>query len=1073
MNVRTFFALAFLPVSVSAFAATAVDFDRQVRPILSDNCFACHGPDEKQRMLGIHFDTKEGAFAKPGVIVPGDSAHSKMYLRISNPNEAMRMPPVSSGHKLTPAQIDTIKAWIDSGAKWETHWSFVPPVRPELPAVKNESWVRTPIDRFVLARLEKENLAPSPETDTATLLRRVTFDLTGLPPTPAELNAFLADTSSNAYEKVVDRLLASPHYGERMSVPWLDLARYSDTHGYHIDSAREMWPWRDWVIQAFNHNMPYDQFTVEQIAGDLLPNSTQAQQIATGFNRNHMINFEGGAIPEEYQNEYIVDRIEATSTTWLGITLGCARCHDHKYDPLTQKDFYSFGAFFNAVPEEGLDGYKGNAKPFLQLPNTQQTATKDLLSKFIKQKDEQLLQAQAAWERQQREMPVADITSGLIAEYPFDDSLADRLHSDASPKLLNGKLEYVNGLAARAADFDAEPQVSYGSIGAFSTTKPFTLTFWVKADGPSGMELFQRYASSPPTLPIPSAENATAKPPTPEPTAHPSHDRQGVLSSGYEIALDYCAKNTCNVIVRLRDKGVDSGIEVKSQKGAALEAWSHLSITYDGSGKAKGIQIYVDGQAVPVDVIRDQPLNVVFDKGDLQTGNKEWGTPFKGQLSDLRFYDRRLYANEVSELGLFGPLHKVLDVPEARRSEAQQKWLRDYFVASVANPLEKQEKQDLATLKRGFDQLNREIPSTMVMSDMAKPRDTFVLKRGDYRLQGDKVTPNTPIVLPALPSDAPRNRLTLAKWIVDPANPLTPRVAVNHFWQMYFGLGLVKTAEDFGSQGDPPSNQALLDWLATEFLQSKWDVKAMQRLIVTSAVYRQASKVTPEQFEKDPENRLLARGPRFRLPAEMIRDNALFVSGLINDKIGGPSVLPYQPKGLWEEMAFGGDFSAQTYEQSHGADLYRRSMYTFWKRTVPYPGLNTFDAPDREKCSARRTITNTPLQALLLMNDPTYLEASRTLAQRDLTEAPANETERVRWAFRLITDRDPSPKEAEILTKLYEKERTHYETHKDAAQKLLTIGESKPDTRFEPVELAAWTMVASTILNMDETVTKN
>jgi hypothetical protein len=442
-------------------------------------------------------------------------------------------------------------------------------------------------------------------------------------------------------------------------------------------------------------------------------------------------------------------------------------------------------------------------------------------------------------------------------------------------------------------------------------------------------------------------------------------------------------------------------------------------------------------------------------------------------LSDLRFYDRRLYANEVLELGLLGPLRKMLDVPVSRRSEAQRDWLRDYFVANVANPLEKQQKKDLATLNRGLDQLNREIPSTMVMAEMEKPRDTFVLKRGDYRNPTDKVLPNTPGVLPPLPADAPRNRLTLANWIVDPANPLTARVAVNHFWQMYFGIGLVKTAEDFGSQGDPPANQDLLDWLAVEFVQSKWDVKAMQRLIVTSAVYRQASKVTPELFEKDPENRLMARGPRFRLPAEMIRDNALSVSGLINDKIGGPSVLPYQPKGLWEEMAFGGDFSAQTYEQSHGADLYRRSMYTFGKRTVPYPGLNTFDAPDREKCSARRTITNTPLQALLLMNDPTYLEAARALAQRDLKEAPAKDEERIRYAFRLVNDRDPSAKESDVLSRLYQKERDHYAAHKDAAQKLITIGESKPDTRFEPAELAAWTMVASTILNMDETVTKN
>jgi hypothetical protein len=1045
MRASPWFALALAAVTLPlpAAVAPAVDFDRQVRPILSDNCFTCHGPDEKQRMMGLHFDTKEGAFGKPGVIVPGDSAHSKMYLRISNPNDAMRMPPVSSGHKLTLAQIETIKTWIDSGAKWERHWAFVAPVRPELPAVKQAAWVRTPIDRFVLAKLESQGLAPSPEADKATLLRRVTFDLTGLPPTLNEVQAFLSDQSADAYEKVVDRLIASPHYGERMAVPWLDLARYADTHGYHIDSAREMWPWRDWVINAFNANMPYDQFTVEQIAGDMLPNATEQQKIATGFNRNHMINFEGGAIPEEYQNEYIVDRIEATSTAWLGITLGCARCHDHKYDPLTQKDFYSFGAFFNGVPEEGLDGYKGNAKPFLQLPSEQQTAMKELLSKAIKQKDAELLQSQSAWERQQREMPVADVTSGLVAEYPLDDSLADRLHSDSTAKLLNGKLEYVAGLEGRAADFDAEPQVSYGNVGAFSSAKPFAVSFWVKADGPSGMAILQHFDKSP---------------------------KEG---AGFEIALDYCAKNGCDVIVRLRDKGPESGIEVKSQRGATLEAWSHLTVAYDGSGKAKGVQIYVDGQSVPVDIVRDQSLNVNFDKGELQTGNKEWGTPLKGQLSDLRFYDRRLYANEVLELGLLGPMHKVLDVPVERRSKEQSKWLRDYFVAHVANPLEKQQKQDFDTLSRGFEQFNREIPSTMVMAEMARPRDTFVLKRGDYRTPGDKVLPNTPGVLPPLPADAPRNRLTLAKWIVDPANPLAARVAVNHFWQMYFGIGLVKTAEDFGSQGDPPANQELLDWLATEFLQSKWDVKAMQRLIVTSAVYRQASKVTPELFEKDPENRLMARGPRFRLPAEMIHDNALFVSGLINDKIGGPSVLPYQPKGLWEEMAFGGDFSAQTYVQSHGPDLYRRGMYTFWKRTVPFPGLNTFDAPDREKCSARRTITNTPLQALLLMNDPTYLEAARALAQRDLKEAPANEEQRIRYAFRLVTERDPSPKESDVLSKLYEKERTHYEAHKDAAEKLIAIGESKPDAHLEPAELAAWTMVASTILNMDETVTKN
>ncbi|HEY3937297.1 MAG TPA: DUF1553 domain-containing protein [Bryobacteraceae bacterium] len=1037
------FALALGAGQVLPAATPSVDFDRQVRPILSDNCFACHGPDEKKRMLGLHFDTKEGAFGRPGVIVPGDSAHSKMYLRVSNPNEAMRMPPVSSGRKLTAAQIETIKSWIDSGAKWETHWSFTPPVRPALPAVTNAAWVRTPVDRFVLAKLEKEKLAPSPEADKPTLLRRVTFDLTGLPPTPAELKAFLNDPSPNAYEKVVDRLLASPHYGERMAVPWLDLARYSDTHGYHIDSAREMWPWRDWVIQAFNRNMPYDEFTVEQIAGDMLPNATQAQRIATGFNRNHMINFEGGAIPEEYQNEYIVDRIEATSTTWLGITLGCARCHDHKYDPLTQKDFYSFGAFFNGIAEKGLDGYKGNAVPFLQLPSEKQTEIKNRLLAAIKQQDAEIATAQSAWEQQQREMPVSDVTYGLTAEYPFEDSLADRLHPDAPAKALTGKITYSDGRANRAVDLDEEPNLSYGNSGAFSGTKPFSIAFWLKPDGPSGMALLQKYAQSPKT------------------------------GAGYEIALDYCSKRNCNVIVRLRENGPDSGIEVRTLRGAALETWNHVLVTYDGSGQAKGVQVYIDGRGIPVEILRNQPVTASFDKGDLETGNKDWGTPLKGALADLRLYDRRLYANEALELGLLSPLHTVLQTSRDRRSEGQQKWLRGYFLTEVANGLERQLNRDDETLNRGLAQLNREIPSTMVMAEMAKPRATFILKRGDYRMPLDQVTPNTPAVLPPLPADAPRNRLSLAKWIVDPANPLAARVAVNHFWQMYFGVGIVKTSEDFGSQGDPPSNQELLDWLATEFISTHWDVKAMQRLIVTSAVYRQSSRVTPELLERDPENRLMARGPRFRLAAEMIRDNALSVSGLLNDKLGGPSVFPYQPKGLWEEMAFGGDFSAQKYEQSHGADLYRRSLYTFIKRSVPAPGLNTFDAPDREKCSARRTITNTPLQALLLMDDPTYLEAARALAQRDLTSAGPSETDRVRYAFRLATERDPSPQENDLLCKLYQKERDHYSTDQKAAEKLLSIGESKPDPKLAPAELAAWTLVTSTILNMDETVTKN
>ncbi|MBV9671019.1 MAG: DUF1553 domain-containing protein, partial [Acidobacteriales bacterium] len=668
--------------------------------------------------------------------------------------------------------------------------------------------------------------------------------------------------------------------------------------------------------------MPYDQFTIEQIAGDMLPHATQSQIIATGFNRNHMINFEGGAIPEEYQNEYIVDRIEATSTTWLGVTLGCARCHDHKYDPLRQKDFYAFGAFFNSVPEQGLDGYSGNAFPFLQLPDKKQAEMKTALLKAIKEKDDEIWAAESAWEQHERQSSTSDIRSGLVAEYSFNDSLSNELKPASSGKVVNGKLTYADARVGRAAELSEEPQLSFGNAGALNSSSPFSISLWVQPKGPSGMTVLQRYEISPKT------------------------------GAGYELAIDYCKKDTCDVIVRLRNSGPESGIEVKSKEGLAFSKWNHLTISYDGSGRAKGIQVFLDGRNVGTSVVLDKLPATSFDKGELQIGNKEWGTPFKGELADLRFYDRRIYAEEANELGLSNPLHTVLEIPKDRRTPEQTAWLRQYFAKEAGNPAEKQLAIDYTSLELGLKQLNGEIPSTMVMTEAEKvrgaetarpeefgdhgdagagaaktaavlpvdrethsdlvmagfdePRETYVLRRGDYRNRGDKVEPNTPAVLPPLPKDAPRNRLTLAKWLVDPGNPLTARVAVNHLWQMVFGIGIVKTSEDFGSQGDPPSNQELLDWLATEFIRTKWNVKAIERLIVTSALYRQVSKVTPEMLERDPENRLLARGPRFRLPAEMVRDNALEVSGLINSKIGGKSVSPYQPKGLWEEMAFGG-----------------------------------------------------------------------------------------------------------------------------------------------------------------------
>jgi hypothetical protein len=647
-------------------------------------------------------------------------------------------------------------------------------------------------------------------------------------------------------------------------------------------------------------------------------------------------------------------------------------------------------------------------------------------------------------------MAAADVKAGMTAEFTFADPA--KSSPSKNVQIISGKPKFVAGHDGPALDLMQEGQVSFGNVGAFDSAKPFTIALWVRAGGPSGMAVLQKYDKSP---------------------------KEG---AGYEIALDYCSKGNCNVIVRMRGADRNASLEVKSKEGVRfedddngepVERWNHVAVSYDGSGRAKGVQIYIDGRSVKTVVNRDELGTASFAAGEMQTGNKEWGTPFKGSLGDLRFYNRRLYTTEAYQLGLLYPLANLLAIPEEKRTDEQKKWVRDYFLKEGGNPAEQQLAIDEKSLKLGLDEIKWEIPSTMVMREMDKPRDTYVLARGDYRNKGEKVEPNTPAILPPLPKDAPRNRLTLAKWLVDPANPLTARVAVNHFWQMYFGLGIVKTSEDFGSQGDPPSNQDLLDWLATEFIARHWDIRAMQRLIVTSATYRQGSKVTPEMIEKDPENRLLARGPRFRLPAEMVRDNALAVSGLINEKIGGPSVSPYQPKGLWEEMAFGGDFSAQKYDQSHGADLYRRSMYTFWKRTVPYPSLNTFDAPDREKCTARRGTTNTPLQALVLMNDPTYVEAARALAERDLKEAGPTAEQRIRHAFRLATERDPTPQEMAILNGLYKKEMAHYDTDRKAAEKLISVGESKRSPKDDPAELAAWTMVSSTILNMDETITKN
>lgn len=1054
-----FLAGAALLAAGAASETGKVDFTRDVRPILSDKCFACHGPDEAGRQAGLRLDTREGAFADRGgrpAIVPGDPASSLLLQRITHKSEALRMPPRSAGPRLTDKEVDLIRRWIEEGAEWRTHWAYVAPVRPPVPDVKLKGWPRNPIDHFILAELERRNLKPAPEADPATLLRRLSLDLAGLPPTPEELARFLADRAPDAYERQVERLLASPRYGERLAMEWLDLARYADTHGYHIDSHRDMWPWRDWVIAAFNRNMPYDQFTIEQLAGDLLPNPAREQLIATGFNRNHMINFEGGAIEEEYLVEYVVDRVETTGTVWLGSTLGCARCHDHKYDPFSQKDFYRLFAFFNTVNEKGLDGRAGNAQPVLQLPTPEQEQRLKQIQAEFEAKEQAFPKQEAEnlfenWRRTRGGSMPAPSREDLIAHYEFEGSLVDTSGGYRHGSTARGEVIYSSGRVGTSAELNGETHVRFGDAGNFEANRPFSLALWVQTTGYPAAVILQKIEDS--------------------------ETRRGFQLEADEAVPLPPLKRAQHLRFRLIHRWPEEVAEIRT-RDMVLQDWRHVAINYDGSGEASGLRLFIDGEAREVVIVRDNLGGSIRNDAPLEAGSpRASARAFKGRIDDLRLYGRQLEPAEVLQLAREEPIRAMLTgrTPRPRREADAQAYdarLRDYFLRFEApEPLRKLY-LEIQALKEAKRKLDSQILTTMVMAEMERPRETHVLGRGDYRNLGEKVTPGVPAALPPMPAGAPANRLGLAQWLVDSSNPLTARVTVNRLWQMFFGTGLVKTAEDFGSQGEAPSHPELLDWLATEFIRTGWDVKAMVRLIVTSAAYRQSSRATPELIELDPENRLLARGPRFRLKAELIRDNALAISGLLNPAIGGPSVFPYQPPGIWEEVAYGDYFTAQTYTPSTGADLYRRSMYTFWKRTAPPPSLVTFDAPDREKCIARRARTNTPLQALVLLNDPTYVEAARAFAERLIREAGRDPARRIDHAFRLALARPASPRERQLLRNLAARQLAHYRGDPEAARKLLAVGESRPEPSLDAAELAAWTTVASVILNLDETISK-
>jgi hypothetical protein len=1037
-------AAALLLATGSIFGADRpVEFNRDVRPILSDKCFLCHGPDAAAKKIPLRLDSEAAAKADLGgrrAIVEGDPAASNLVKRITAEKPGTRMPPVQSGLKLADSEIETLKSWVEQGAKWQKHWSLIAPAHVAPPQVGNAQWARNGIDHFVLNQLERVNLQPSPEADRETLIRRVSLDLTGLPPPPGDIDAFLKDKSAKAYERVVDRLLASPSYGERMAVRWLDAARYADSNGYQYDGERVMWRWRDWVIDSFNRNQPFDQFTIEQIAGDLLPNATLDQKIATGFNRNHRANTEDGIIPEEYAVEYVVDRLETTSTVFLGLTLGCARCHNHKYDPFSQKEFYQFFAYFNNVPELGRAMKYGNSPPVLAAPTSDQQKQLALLNQRIDREKSVLESQRAVVEREQQswERSLAGQPDeywfpgrGLTASFTFDAP-------SGAVEEKSGALTYRGGRIANAAVFDGSTFVQAGNAGNFEIDDRFTLSAWIYADANPDGSVMSRMV-------------------------------EGPKGKGYGVHLD-----SGKVHVNLTSNYADDAIRLETEQTLEPKRWHHITVTYTGSRMAEGVKVYVNGAAAPVKVLLDtlyrpfrnagKPFREPFRIG------AGWGAArrFRGSIDDVRIYDRVLDPEETAALAVGEPLNQIAKKPRSERSTAAQRQLDSFFRQNVAKAPVREAWKNLAALELERESLERTFPTVMVMAESEKPKDTFLLVRGAYDKPGERVQPGVPEVLHPLRPDGRNNRLALAKWLVDPANPLTARVTVNRFWQLYFGAGLVKTIEDFGVQGDLPSHPQLLDWLATEFIRTGWDVKAMQKLIVMSAAYRQSSKAPAELVARDPENRLLARGPRQRLAPEMVRDQALFAAGLLTNKIGGPSVKPYQPDGLWKELSM----QDMDYVQSKGADLYRRGLYTFWKRTIPPPMMVNFDAANREACVVRETRTNTPLQALNLMNDITFVEAARFIAQRMLKQGGDDDTSRLAYGFRLLTARIPGPAEMQVMRKNLNFHRDYFNSQPERAHSLLKQGDSPRDPALKPSELAAYASVASLMLNLDEVVTK-
>lgn len=1001
-----------------ALAQNKIDFQRNIRPILSDNCFQCHGPDSKTRMAGLRLDQKDAVLEvrkRGAAIVPGKPAESLLVQRITETAPAKRMPPEYSHKSLTPQQIAMVKSWVEAGAPWKEHWAYSAPVKPALPAVKTSGWAKTPIDRFVLARLEKEGLSPAPTASKRTLIRRVALDLTGLPPTPAETEAYLNDASPAAYEQMVDRYLASPHYGEHRARFWLDAARYGDTHGIHIDNQRDIWPFRDWVIKTFNANMKYDQFSIEQLAGDLLPNPTLDQRIATGFIRCGTTTNEAGIIEDEYAEIYAKDRAETVGAVWLGMTVGCATCHDHKFDPITQKDFYGLGAFFRNTTQKVMDGNISDTPPVVMVPRDEDREAWDALSAKLQKVD-------------------AAMTATRETEAPAFESWLQVRKPEPAPHAFPAKEEWFT-TDQPTAKFEKAGGIVVKGAPQLDADAPFTISvkfFFAKITG---------------TAVIAAQQDSKDK------------------NRGWVI-------DAANRIASLKLVG-DNGrtIEVRASAGFLLNenAWNQLVFSYDGSRKASGMDVYVNGKLV-------QQLSKTLPPPDL-TGPLKHAEPLTlgknltgGTIADFRILKRAVNENEARYLGDWPAMAGALRKETAALTAADRMALQTWYLDNESGAFRKLAAEQGELTASGKAIIRRGTVSLVMEERKDQKPFAYVLYRGAYDQRRDKVDATTPSVLPPMTSDLPRNRLGFAKWLFTADHPLTARVAVNRMWEEIFGTGLTKTAEDFGSQGEPPVNQELLDYLAVDFRESGWDMKRFYKQVLMSAAYQQSAATTPAKQEKDPENRLISRGPRFRLDGETLRDYALSASGLLAPQIGGAPVKPYQPDGVWEAVAMDSS-NTKNYKRDSGDALYRRSIYTFWKRSAPPAAMEIFNAPTRENCVVRRERTNTPLQALVTMNDVQFVEAARVLAATAM-QSVLTFDERLDYISSRLLARPLTVEERKIARRAFDGYQSYYDAHPTDATKLLNTGERKPDPALGAVPYAAFTMLTSELMNLDEVLNK-